>query len=119
MNEFSSTAPQPQEVGDVVEKAKAAGREVQSAVADLAGSSADALKDHVSHTMDAAKDIASSAQDRISTKITEQKGIGADYANNFADAMRRAAKPVRRRRAGRWRLYFVRRPVNFNPQQTQ
>jgi hypothetical protein len=41
--------------------------------------------------MDAAKDIASSAQDRLQGKIAEQKGLGADYVNNFADTMRRAA----------------------------
>ena len=38
-----------------------------------------------------AKDVASSAQDRLQSKITEQKGVGADYVNNFAGAMRRAA----------------------------
>ena len=98
MNEFRTDDRQASmqtgaglDTGDVVEKAKTAGRQVQAAAADIAGSSTDALRDHASHAMDAAKDLASSAQDRIQDKITEQKSIGADYASNFADTMRRAA----------------------------
>ena len=41
--------------------------------------------------MDAAKDVASEAQEQVQRKITEQKGLGADYVDNLADTMRRAA----------------------------
>jgi hypothetical protein len=40
----------------------------------------------------AAKDIASSAQDRHQDKIAEQKGIGANYVSHFADTMRQAVR---------------------------
>jgi hypothetical protein len=94
MNEFAATNSQPMQgepVMDVAEQAKAAGREVQNAAVDFATASTEALKDHASHAMDAAKDIASSAQDRLQDKIGKQKGLGADYVNNFADTMRQAA----------------------------
>jgi len=41
--------------------------------------------------IDAAKDVAATAQDRLQDKISEQKGVGADYVGNFANTMRRAA----------------------------
>jgi hypothetical protein len=94
MNEFRAKEydrTQGEPVRDVAEQAKAAGREVKNAAVDFASTSAEALKGHAWHAMDAAKDIASSAQDRLQGKIAEQKGLGADYVNNFADTMRRAA----------------------------
>lgn len=75
----------------VAEQAKAAGRDVQNAAVDLVGTSAEALKGHASHAVDVAKDLASSAQDRLQDKVAEQKGLGADYVTNFAGAMRQAA----------------------------
>jgi hypothetical protein len=94
MNEFGAKN-QDQSIGeptrDAADKAMAAGRQVQDAAVDLANSSAEALKGHGSHVMDAAKDVASQAQEQVRRKITEQKGIGADYVNNLADTMRRAA----------------------------
>jgi hypothetical protein len=78
-------------ISDIAEQAKAAGRDVQNAAVDLASTSADALKGHASHAVEAAKELASSAQDRLQDKVAEQKGLGADYANNFADALRQAA----------------------------
>ena len=59
---------------------------MQDAASDFATNSAEALKGHASHAVEAAKDFASSAQDRLQDKVAEQKGIGADYVNNFADA---------------------------------
>jgi hypothetical protein len=76
---------------DVAEQAKVAGRDVQNAAVDIANSSAEALKGHASHAVEVAKDLASSAQDRLQDKVAEQKGFGADYVNNFAGAMRQAA----------------------------
>jgi hypothetical protein len=94
MNEAGFRDYQPTRVeptSDIAEQAKAAGRDVQNAAVDLASTSADALKGHAAHAVEAAKDLASSAQDRLQDKVAEQKGLGADYANNFADAIRQAA----------------------------
>ena len=94
MNEFGAKN-QDQSIGepmrDAADQAMAAGRQVQNAAVDFANSSAEALKGHASHAMDAAKDVASEAQERVQRKITEQKGVGADYVNNLADTLRRAA----------------------------
>jgi len=76
---------------DAVDQAVAAGRQVQNAAVDFANSSAEALTGHASQSMDAAKGVASEAQERAQRKITEQKGVGADYVDNLADMMRRAA----------------------------
>jgi hypothetical protein len=94
MNEFGpkdqdQTTGEPKQ--DVADRAMDAGRQVQDAALDLANSSAEALKGHASHMMDAAKDVASEAQEHVQRKITEQKGLGADYVDNVADTMRRAA----------------------------
>jgi hypothetical protein len=75
----------------VADQALAAGREVQNATVDFANASADALKGHAAELIDAAKDVASQAGDRLQETITQQKGVGADYVNNLADTMRRAA----------------------------
>ena len=94
MNESGAEDYQPtrgEPLRDVAEQAKAAGRGAQDAAVDLASASAEALKGHASDAAKAAKDIASSAQDRLQDKVSEQKGRGADYVNNFADAMRQAA----------------------------
>ena len=93
MNEFGAkdqeTTGEP--MRDVADRAMDAGRQVQDAAVDLANSSAEALKGHASHMMDAAKDVASEAQEHVQRKITEQKGLGAGYVDNLADTMRRAA----------------------------
>ena len=94
MNEPGFRDYQPssaESIKDVAEQAKATGRDVQNAAADLASTSAEAMKGHASHAVEVAKDLASTAQDRLQIKVAEQKGIGADYVNDFAGAMRQAA----------------------------
>lgn len=94
MNESGFRDYQPtrvEPIRDVAEQVKATGRDVQNAAVDLASTSAEALKDHASHAVEAAKELASSAQDQLQEKVQEQKGLGADYVNNFAGAMRQAA----------------------------
>jgi hypothetical protein len=94
MNESGFRDHQPtrvEPIRDVAEQVKATGRDVQNAAVDLASTSAEALKDHASHAVEAAKELASSAQDQLQEKVQEQKGLGADYVNNFAGAMRQAA----------------------------
>ena len=70
-------------IRDVAEQAKAAGRDVQNAAVDFANTSAEALKGHASHAVEAAKDLASSAQDRLQDKVAEQKGIGRRLCEQF------------------------------------
>ncbi len=94
MNEFEAkdqgrTAAEP--MRDAADRAAAAGRQVQDAAVDLANSSAEALKGHASHVMDAAKDVASDAQERVQGKLAEQQEAGANYVDNLAGTMRRAA----------------------------
>ena len=89
LRDYQPTSVEP--IKDVAEQAKAAGRDVQNAAVELANTSAEALKGHASHAVEAAKDLASTAQDRLQVKVAEQKGLGADYVNNFAGAMRQAA----------------------------
>jgi ElaB/YqjD/DUF883 family membrane-anchored ribosome-binding protein len=74
-----------------VDQALAAGRDLQRSAADLAQSSAEVVKTQASEFVDAAKDIASQASDRIQEKVSDQKGVGANYIGNFADTMYRAA----------------------------
>jgi hypothetical protein len=75
----------------VTEKAATMGRDMQNAAVDLANSSTDALKQHASQLVDAAKGIASDAGTRLQAKVAERQGAGADYVNTLADTMRRAA----------------------------
>ena len=94
MNEFEAK-DEGQRTGeamrDTADRAVAAGRQAQDAAVDWANSSAEALKGHAAHVMSAAKDVASEAQERVQSKIAEQKDVGADYVNSLADTMRRAA----------------------------
>jgi hypothetical protein len=94
MNEFEAKNLD-EKIGEpmrnAADQAVAASRQVQDAAVEFANSSAEALKGHASHAIDAAKDVASEAQAQVQRKITEQKGVGADYVNNLADTMRRAA----------------------------
>jgi hypothetical protein len=88
----SSTEQIPSQTREgVADQAMAAGRDIQSAAVDLAGASADALKDHAAELVDSAKEIASQAGDRLHKTMVEQKGAGADYVGNLAQTMRRAA----------------------------
>jgi hypothetical protein len=98
MNEFATKSPSqmdPSSMGEpvrsVADQAAAASRDVQHAAVDLANSSAEALKGHATELMDAAKGVAAQTGERLQDKMTEQKGAGADYVNNLADKMRRAA----------------------------
>ena len=78
-------------VESAADKAVAVGRDIQKTAVDLANSSTDALKEHASQLVDAAKGIASDAGTRLQAKVAERQGAGADYVNTLADSMRRAA----------------------------
>ena len=90
-NPLNSTAINPA-VESAADKAVAVGRDIQKTALDLANSSTDALKEHASQLVDAAKGIASDAGTRLQAKVAERQGAGADYVNTLADTMRRAAR---------------------------
>lgn len=77
---------------DLKDKAMAAGHDLKEKVADLASSSAEAVKEQAAELADVAKDFVSHAGDTLKQRAYEQKGAGADYVGNIADTMRRAAK---------------------------
>jgi hypothetical protein len=95
MTDFTTQTTPPTALNSTAEsatdKAAAIGRDVQNAAVDLANSSTDALKQHASQLVDAAKGIASDAGTRLQAKVAERQGAGADYGNALAHTMRRAA----------------------------
>jgi ElaB/YqjD/DUF883 family membrane-anchored ribosome-binding protein len=79
-------------LGDVREQAGAASREFKEKAAEFAEASSDKLREQASEFADMAKDAASQATDRIKETVSEQKGVGAEYVGNLAEAMRRASR---------------------------
>jgi len=65
---------------------------VTEKVGDLAGSSAETIKQQAAELTDAAKDFASQAGEKIKERVHDQQGVGADYVGNLAETMRRAAR---------------------------
>jgi hypothetical protein len=86
---------EPSKVRDALQEAAdkilSAGRGAQNATMDLAASSTEAVKEHASELIDAAKGLAADAGDRLQDKVAAQKGASADYFGNLAQVMRRAA----------------------------
>jgi hypothetical protein len=76
----------------IADQAVAASHDLRDKATNLAGSSAEAVKSQASDLVDAAKDIASKAGEKIQDKVNMQKGVGAEYVGKLADAMRRAAR---------------------------
>ena len=74
------------------EKAAAAGRELKSKAADLAGSSSEAIKSQAADLVDAAKGAASDASERLQREADTRKSAGAEYVGNLANTLRRAAR---------------------------
>lgn len=99
MNEFSaSTETTSNKSKDntslqaVANRVKGAAQDVQSAAVELASKSTEVLKGHAAELLDATKTMASDTTTRFGEKVAQQKGVGADYIDNLADAMLRAAK---------------------------
>ena len=69
-----------------------AGRDLKDKAIGMVGSSSEAIKDQVSEFVDAAKDAASQATDKLKQTVDGQKNAGAEYVGNLADIMRRAAR---------------------------
>src|SRR3982075_4023579 len=75
-----------------VTEAVSAGRDLKDKAIDMAGSSSEAIKGHASDFVDAAKDVASHATDKLKQTVDGQKSAGADYVGSLANTIRRAAK---------------------------
>jgi len=74
------------------DQATAAGRDLKDKATDFAEKSGEKIKEQASELADAAKDAASQATERVKQTVTEQKGAGAEYVGNLAEAMRRASR---------------------------
>jgi hypothetical protein len=76
----------------VTDQALSAGRDLKDKAIDMAGSSSEAIKGHASDFVDAAKDVASQATDKLKQTVDGQKNAGAEYVGSLADTIRRAAR---------------------------
>jgi gas vesicle protein len=74
------------------EQASSTGQDFKEKAADLAGTSGDKIKEQASEFAGAARDVASQATDKIQQTVSEQKGAGAEYVGNLAEALRRASR---------------------------
>ena len=68
------------------------GRDLKDKAIGVAGSSSDAIKDQASEFIDAARDVASQATDKLKQTVDGQKNAGAEYVGSLADTIRRAAR---------------------------
>jgi ElaB/YqjD/DUF883 family membrane-anchored ribosome-binding protein len=69
-----------------------ASRDLKDKAADVAGASAEVVKDHTSDFVETAKDVASDASDKLKQVVEDQRGVGAEYVGGLADTIRRAAR---------------------------
>jgi hypothetical protein len=76
----------------VSDQALSAGRDLKDKAIGLAGASSESIKDHASEFVDAAKDVASQATDKLRQTVDGQKNAGAEYVGSLADTLRRAAR---------------------------
>jgi len=87
-----SKAPSNDTLRGLSEQAVAAGRDLKAKAGEIAGSSAETLKDQASNLADNAKDVAGKAGEKLKAAVSERKVAGADYVGELAEAMRRAGK---------------------------
>jgi hypothetical protein len=86
---FEKAATTPKSVTD---QAISAGRDVKDKAIGLAAASSETIKNQASEFVDAAKDVASQATDKLKQTVDSQKSAGADYVGSLAGTIRRAAK---------------------------
>jgi hypothetical protein len=86
---FETAATTPKSVTD---QAISAGRDVKDKALGLAAASSETIKNQASEFVDAAKDVASEATDKLKQTIDSQQSAGADYVGSLAGTIRRAAK---------------------------
>ena len=76
----------------VTDQALSAGRDIKDKAIGIAAASSETIKDQASEFVDAAKDVASQATDKLKQTVDGQKSAGADYVGSLAGTIRRAAK---------------------------
>jgi hypothetical protein len=76
----------------VTEQALSASREIKDKAVGLASASSETIQNQASDFVDAAKDVASQATDKLKQTVDGQKSAGADYVGSLAGTIRRAAK---------------------------
>jgi len=79
-------------VKSAADQAASAGRDLKDKVSEMAGTSADTIREHASDFVDAAKNVSSQATDKLKEAVEGQKNAGAEYVGGLADTMRRAAR---------------------------
>jgi hypothetical protein len=82
---------QPGSFGD---QAKSMAGEVRNKANGLASATADTVKDRGADFMEAAKDVAGDATDKINDAVAQKKHAGAEYIGRVAETIRRAGREV-------------------------
>jgi hypothetical protein len=76
----------------VKDQALSASREIKDKAIGLASASSETIQNQASDFVDAAKDVASQATDKLKQTVDDQKTAGADYVGSLAGTIRRAAR---------------------------
>jgi gas vesicle protein len=76
----------------ISDQALSTGRDLKDKAIGMVGTSSDAIKGQASEFIDAAKDVAAQATDKLKQTVDGQKNASAEYVGNLADTMRRAAR---------------------------
>lgn len=76
----------------VSEEAVAEGRELRDKIAETAEGATASVRHQAAEFTDAARNLAAHAGERVKDQIEDQTSAGADYVDNLADTMRRAAR---------------------------
>jgi hypothetical protein len=76
----------------VTDQALSASREIKDKAIELASASSETIQNQASDFVDAAKDVASQATDKLKQTVDGQKSAGADYVGSLAGTIRRAAR---------------------------
>jgi hypothetical protein len=76
----------------IKDQALSASREIKDKAIGLASASSETIQNQASDFVDAAKDVASQATDKLKETVDGQKTAGADYVGSLAGTIRRAAR---------------------------
>jgi hypothetical protein len=77
---------------NITDQALSASREIKDKAIGLASASSETIQNQASDFVDAAKDVASQATDKLKETVDGQKTAGADYVGSLAGTIRRAAR---------------------------
>mgnify|MGYP000894764488 FL=1 len=76
----------------VSEEAVGEAREFRDKISDTVAGATSGMRQQAAEFTDAAKDVASQAGEQVKEQLSDQASAGADYVDNLADTMRRAAR---------------------------